>query len=427
VLGKIEDKVNPRSFNTWFKPTQLVAEDAASLTVRVPNGWFADWLRTQFLSVIQDALVEVERPGVSVHFTSEASEPPAGARRTDGAAASAAPVPGLNPRYTFDSFVVSKCNEFAHAAAIAVAEKPARSFNPLYIYGGVGLGKTHLMQAIGNRAAKRKIRMRYLTSERFMNELINAIHSQKTSEFRERYRNLDLLLVDDIQFMATRERTQEEFFHTFNALYEAEKHIVVASDVPPGELVTLEERLRSRVGWGLIADMQPPDLETKVAILKRKADAEGTVLPDDVGLFIASNSKFSIRELEGALIRVIAYASMSGREVSIDVAKETLRDFLAPEAPAVTIENIQRYTANYFNLKVSELKSANKSPRVALPRHIAMYLCKVLTTFSLPEIGSRFGGKHHSTVIHAIDKIEHKRRQDREFDRLIESFLQALK
>jgi chromosomal replication initiator protein len=444
VLDKIEAKVNSRSFQTWFKPTRLVAEDAASLTVEVPNSWFAEWLRSNYSALITDALREIQRPGVAVEFQPETLEAPAAevpAAVTE-AEAHVAPtvtangIPGpagngtwLNPRYTFDTFVVSSCNQFAHAAAMAVAEQPARAYNPLYIYGGVGLGKTHLMQAIGNHADGKlnRQRMRYISSEQFMNELINSIRFEKTDEFRARYRDVDLLLIDDIQFLAGKERTQEEFFHTFNALYDSQKQIVITSDVPPRDIPTLEVRLRSRFEWGLMADMQPPDLETKVAILRKKAEAEGAVVPDDVTLFIASSSKSNIRELEGALIRVVAYASMSGRKIGLDLAKEILRDFLAPESPAVTVEGIQKQVANYYNLKVSELKSRNNSPQISFPRQIAMYLCKQMTACSLPEIGKRFGGKHHSTVIHAVNKIEHKRMREKEFDQLMQSLLQSLK
>ena len=433
VLGKIESKVNTHSYNTWFRPTEFLAEDAASLTVQVPNTWFAEWLRSNYLALIQDALREIERPGIAVEFRPEIQEAPRPAttnrlppRPADYAAAPAGP--WLNPRYTFDSFVVSSCNQFAHAAAMAVAEQPARAYNPLYVYGGVGLGKTHLMQAIGNHVAPtRRLVMRYISSEQFMNELINSIRFEKTSEFRDRYRNVDLMLIDDIQFLAGKERTQEEFFHTFNSLYDTQKQIVITSDVPPREIPTLEERLRSRFQWGLIADIQPPDLETKVAILRKKAEHERVAVPDDVALFIASNSKSNIRELEGALIRVIAYASMAGGEISLELAKETLRNFLVPDSPAVTVESIQKQIANYFNLKVSELKTRNNSPQVVFPRQIAMYLCKQLTHCSLPELGKRFGGKHHSTVIHAINKIDHKRLRDKDFDRLLESFIQSLK
>jgi chromosomal replication initiator protein len=421
--------VNAHSFTTWFRPTHLVSQDSASLRVRVPNSWFAEWLHTNYLSVIQEVLREIERPGLAVEFVHEGTpaSPPRGNSRPaaqDGADA----VPGwLNPRYTFDKFVVSSCNQFAHAAAIAVAEQPSRAYNPLYVYGGVGLGKTHLMQAIGNRLAHRGgARMRYLSTEQFMNELINAIRFERTLEFKERYRNVDVLLIDDIQFLAGKERTQEEFFHTFNALHDAQKQIVITSDCPPRSIPTLEDRLRSRFEWGLIADIQSPDLETKIAILRKKAEADGVVVPDDVALFIATNSKSNIRELEGLLIRVIAYASMSGRELTLDLATETLQDLLVVESPAITVESIQKLVSNHYNLKVTELKSKNNSQHVAFPRQVAMYLCKRMTESSLPEIGRRFGGKHHSTVIHAIQKIEKKRTSEREFDKLVDSFVQLL-
>jgi chromosomal replication initiator protein len=435
VLGKIETRVNAHSFKTWFRPTRLVSEDDASLRIRVPNSWFAEWLQTNYLPVIQDVLREIERPGLSVEFVHDRGVEAArahsrgGSMRPDPAAVQASDVlPGwLNPRYTFDKFVVSSCNQFAHAAAVAVAEQPSRAYNPLYVYGGVGLGKTHLMQAIGNRLAHRGgARMKYLSTEQFMNELINSIRFERTIEFKDKYRNVDVLLIDDIQFLAGKERTQEEFFHTFNALYDAQKQIVITSDCPPRAIPTLEDRLRSRSEWGLIADIQPPDLETKIAILRKKAEADGAVLPDDVALFIATNSKSNIRELEGSLIRVVAYASMSGRELTLDLAKDTLKDLLVAESPAITVESIQKLVANHFNLKVTELKSKNNSQQIAFPRQVAMYLCKRMTESSLPEIGRRFGGKHHSTVIHAIQKIEQKRSNEKEFDRLVDSFVQLL-
>jgi chromosomal replication initiator protein len=436
VLGRIQSRVSSHSFSTWFKPTHLLDEDAACMTVGVPNPWFAEWLRTHYLTMIHDALRELQRPGLTVDFKPENVElPPPPSRppqRSGGGRGNGnnggPPRSKLNPKYSFASFVVSSCNQFAHAASIAVAEQPSRAYNPLYIYGGVGLGKTHLMQAIGNRIHKNgSTRMAYISSEVFMNELINAIRFEKTLEFKDRYRNVDVLLIDDIQFLAGKERTQEEFFHTFNALYDAEKQIVITSDVPPREIPTLEERLRSRFEWGLLADIQPPDLETKIAILRKKAESEDTPLPDEVGLFIASNCGSNIRELEGALTKIVAYASMSGREISVELARDQLRDFLPPESPSTTVESIQKLVANYYDLNVSDLKSKNNSPQVALPRQIAMYLCKEMTHCSLPEIGRRFGGKHHSTVLHSIQKIKRKCKEDRDFDKLLESFRLALK
>jgi chromosomal replication initiator protein len=430
VLGRIESKVSRHSFSTWFKPTSFLTEDASSISVRVPNSWFAEWLETNYSGLIQDALRSVDRPGLSVQFRPDEpipapSRPPV--QNLLGGNGASSDRRKLNPKYTFGTFVVSSCNQFAHAASVAVAEQPTRAYNPLYVYGGVGLGKTHLMQAIGNRIAESEnMSMTYVSSEAFMNQMINAIRFERTLEFKERYRNVDVLLIDDIQFLAGKERTQEEFFHTFNALYDAQKQIVITSDVPPREIPTLEERLRSRFEWGLIADIQPPDLETKVAILRKKAESDGTPIPDDVALFIASNCGSNIRELEGALTKIVAYASMSGRQPSLELAKETLHDFLPSESPAATVDSIMKTVANYYNLPVIEIKSKNNSPQISFPRQVAMYLCKKLTDCSLPEIGRRFGGKHHSTVIHAIQKIEKKRKAEKDFDKLVENFEQSV-
>jgi chromosomal replication initiator protein len=429
VLEAVGRRISSRSFATWFGPTRFLGEDAASLRVQVPNNWFAEWLRTHYIVLIQQALRDADRSGLAVEFRAECAEtacpvdPPAG-----GETGLEATHPFVNPRYTFSSFVVSSCNQFAHAAAMAVAEQPMRAYNPLYIYGGVGLGKTHLMQAIGNRVARKGLlRMSYVSSEHFVNELINAIRFKRTMEFKERFRKVDLLLIDDIQFLAGKERTQEEFFHTFNALYDSSKQIVITSDVPPREIPTLEDRLRSRFEWGLIADLQPPDLETKIAILRKKAEAEGTDLPDDVALFVASSCKSNIRELEGALIRLIAYASMSGKPIDLDLARETLRDVIIPDSPAATTESIVKTVANFYNLKVSQLKARTNSHKVARPRQVAMYLCKQLTDSSLQEIGRKFGGKHHSTVIHAIQRVEARRASETDFNELVDRFIQSLK
>jgi chromosomal replication initiator protein len=430
VLGRIESKVSRHSFSTWFKPTSFLNEDASSISVRVPNTWFAEWLKTNYSGLIQDALRSVDRPGLSVQFRPDEPIPAPSRPPTHnqlGGNGASSDRRKLNPKYTFGTFVVSSCNQFAHAASVAVAEQPTRAYNPLYVYGGVGLGKTHLMQAIGNRIAESEnMSMTYVSSEAFMNQMINAIRFERTHEFKERYRNVDVLLIDDIQFLAGKERTQEEFFHTFNALYDAQKQIVITSDVPPREIPTLEERLRSRFEWGLIADIQPPDLETKVAILRKKAESDGTPIPDDVALFIASNCGSNIRELEGALTKIVAYASMSGRQPSLELAKETLHDFLPSESPAATVDSIMKTVANYYNLPVIEIKSKNNSPQISFPRQVAMYLCKKLTDCSLPEIGRRFGGKHHSTVIHAIQKIEKKRKSEKDFDKLVDNFEQSV-
>lgn len=438
VLGRIETKVNRHSYFSWFERTSLIRDTGPQMVIRVPNTMTADWLTKHYPSVIDDALVEVGRPGVTLTYDaspagSEPSEPPPlSPAEADagggGAAAAIEDATGLSPRYTFDTFIVGASNQFADAACRAVAEAPSRSYNPLFIYGGVGLGKTHLMHAIGHYVLRhhRGLKLTYVSSERFMNEVINALRYDRILEFRERYRSVDVLLVDDIQFIAGKERTQTEFFHTFNALYDAQKQIVISSDCPPHQIAELEERLRSRFEWGLTADIQAPDLETKIAIITRKADSEGVSLPNDVALYIAGRIKSNIRELEGSLIRLLAYASLQGRDVTMDLAKDVLRDILRQDERAITIEGIQKFVAEYYQMKLVELKSRNNSKSVAMPRQVAMYICKQLTNASLPEIGKSFGGKHHSTVIHSIRKVEDMRKADGVFNSQINSLLQSL-
>jgi len=437
ILTRIETKVNRHSFYTWFKPTTFIADGGSSITVRVPNPLFKDWLTKHYSGVLAEALAEVRRPGASLVFVDEGavqleessiepvtiSEEPEEERKEEVAPS------GLNPRYTFDTFIVGPSNQFAHAACRAVAEAPSRSYNPLFIYGGVGLGKTHLMHAVGQYVLQHdpRLRLTYISSERFMNEMINALRYERILDFRERYRSVDVLLVDDIQFVSGKEGTQTEFFHTFNSLYDAQKQIVISSDRPPHEIPQLEERLRSRFEWGLIADIQPPDIETKVAILKRKAEAEVIPLPDTVALYIASRIKSNIRELEGSLIRLIAYASLTGREISLPLAQEVLKNVIDQDEKAVTIDSIQKFVADYYQLKVTDLKSRNNSKSIAMPRQVAMYLCKTLTHASLPEIGRSFGGKHHSTVIHSIRKVEDLRKRDEVFNNQIAGFLELIK
>jgi chromosomal replication initiator protein len=437
ILTRIETKVNRHSFYTWFKPTMFVTADARSITVRVPNPLFKDWLMKHYAAVITEAMGEIKKPNLAIDFVSDSQtdETPRPLNIADALPPLEADLPpqatggsaGLNPRYTFDTFIVGSSNQFAHAACRAVAEAPSRSYNPLFIYGGVGLGKTHLMHAVGQYVLQhdRNLKLTYISSERFMNEMINAVRYDRVIDFRERYRTVDILLVDDIQFLAGKEGTQTEFFHTFNALYDSQKQIVISSDCPPHEIPSLEERLRSRFEWGLIADIGSPDLETKIAILKKKAEAETVPLPDNVAIYIASKIKSNIRELEGSLIRLIAYASLTGQELSLPLAQEVLRNIIDHDDKAVTIEVIQKHVADYYNLKLGELKSRNNSKSVAKPRQIAMYLCKSLTHASLPEIGRSFGGKHHSTVIHSIRKVEEFRRKDGDFNTLISSFLEA--
>jgi chromosomal replication initiator protein len=435
ILSRVQAKVNRHSFYTWFKPTAFVADDGESVTVRVPNALFKDWIMKHYSGVIGEALEEVDRAGVAVVFVTDAAADPATPvvpppQAPDGPGpAVATPVAGLNPRYMFNTFIVGPSNQFAHAACRAVAEAPSRSYNPLFIYGGVGLGKTHLMHAIGHYVLEHdpSLKLTYISSERFMNEMINAVRYDRIIDFREHYRTVDVLLVDDIQFLAGKEGTQTEFFHTFNALYDSQKQIVISSDRPPHEIASLEERLRSRFEWGLIADIQPPDLETKIAILNKKAEAEGVPLPDVVAIYIAGRIKSNIRELEGSLIRLIAYSSLTGREISTDLAQEVLRNVLEHEDKAVTIELIQKFVSDYYQLKLTDLKSRNNSKSVAMPRQIAMYLCKRLTHASLPEIGRNFGGKHHSTVIHSIRKVEELRKRDGNLNTLINNFLESFR
>jgi chromosomal replication initiator protein len=434
ILGHIQARVGRHSFHTWFRPTTLLADEGHRLAVLVPNPLFIDWLPKHYAVVLSEALNDVGRGDAQVVFVPEDD--------MDGAVTPTVlepletdpdPTPtlamGLNPRYTFETFIVGTSNQFAHAACRAVAEAPSRSYNPLFIYGGVGLGKTHLMHAIGHYVLQHHhgLKLTYISSERFMNEMINAVRYDRVLDFRERYRTVDVLLVDDIQFVSGKEGTQTEFFHTFNALHDAQKQIVISSDRPPHEIPALEERLRSRFEWGLIADIQLPDIETKVAILKKKAETEAVPLPDGVAMYMASRIKSNIRELEGSLIRLIAYASLQGRPLSLELAQETLRNVIEHDERAISIEQIQKFVADYYQLKLAELKSRNNSKSVAMPRQVAMYLCKSLTPASLPEIGRSFGGKHHSTVIHSIRKVEEMRKRDGDFNNLISSLLDTFK
>jgi chromosomal replication initiator protein len=432
VLDRIEAKVGRHSYHTWFKPTSLLADDGQRLSVRVPNQLFTEWLPKHYSVVLTEALRDVGRPEAQLLFVPEdtkPSEPAPAAAVVEAEPDAPTDMSSLGARYTFETFIVGPSNQFAHAACRAVAEAPSRSYNPLFIYGGVGLGKTHLMHAIGHYVLQhhRGLKLTYISSERFMNEMINALRHDRVLDFRERYRSVDVLLVDDIQFVSGKEGTQTEFFHTFNALHDAQKQIVISSDRPPHEIPALEERLRSRFEWGLIADIQPPDIETKVAILKKKAETEAVPLPDGVAMYMASRIKSNIRELEGSLIRLIAYASLQGRPLSLELAQEVLRNVIDHDDKAITIEQIQKFVADYYQLKLAELKSRNNSKSVAMPRQVAMYLCKTLTHASLPEIGRSFGGKHHSTVIHSIKKVDELRKKDGDFNSLINNLLESFK
>lgn len=463
VLSSVEKRVNHESFVTWFRPISFFEVTPTTLILQVPDQVFGDWIINNYRDVLEESLEEVNLSGRELIFqiaseafganrilssstmsTSTQNFSEKDIRRPSFATGHTKTLdPGLsvkvneadtfdltlNPKYSFDTFVVGSSNQFAHAAAQAVAESPSKTYNPLYIYGGVGLGKTHLMHAIGYRIRElnRHLRLCYISSEKFMNELINAIRYDQTMNFRGKYRSIDVLLIDDIQFMAGKERTQEEFFHTFNALYDNQKQIVISSDCPPREIPTLEERLHSRFEWGLIADIQPPDLETKVAILRKKAEIEKLELPDDVALFMAGKIRSNIRELEGSLVRLTALSSLRGKPINLSLAQEALKNIVEEQERSITIELIQRVVADYYNLKVADLKSKNNARNIAVPRQVAMYLCKALTKASLPEIGREFGGKHHTTVLHSINKITDLYNQKGDFHRLINSLTASCK
>lgn len=458
LLQAISHKLNKQCIDTWFRPVRYEGVDytAQRLQVYAPSPLIQDWLVTNYAEVLAESLTEIGLAGFQFdwnigHEDADAPEPVAEYQLMDTLGLSTTPTrqPSLmqiledaqdqgatpryapplenealrlNPKYSFESFVVGTCNQFAHAAALAITEAPGKTYNPLYIYGGVGLGKTHLMHAVGHaiKDTNPQARLLYISSERFMNELINAIRYDKTQLFREKYRSIDVLLIDDIQFMAGKERTQEEFFHTFNALYDGQKQIVISSDCPPREIPTLEERLHSRFEWGLIADIEPPDLETKIAILRRKAESERVELSDDVAFYMASKVRSNIRELEGSLVRLVAIASLRGLPITRALAQDSLRNLAEEEKPeGITISHIQRVVANHYKLRVEELKSKSNARPIAFPRQVAMYLCKRLTKNSFPEIGREFGGKHHTTVIHSVEKIESLISRDKDFHRQI--------
>lgn len=449
VLLSLKTKLKHESFETWFNPIKFEGVDPAQrlIRLRAPNPVVRDWVKVNYADLIHQSFNELSLAGYSVVWalpeepskaaSTEApvqnpptavSNPSAPAGASSAAGVALAPAkqvafePTLNSKYTFDSFVVGSCNQFAHAASLAVAEAPGKTYNPLFLYGGVGLGKTHLMHACGHAIKQRNphLRLSYLSSERFMNELINAIRYDKTQSFREKYRSVDVLMIDDIQFMAGKERTQEEFFHTFNALYEQQKQIVISSDCPPREIPTLEERLHSRFEWGLIADLEPPDLETKVAILKRKAETMGFVIPDDVALLIASRIKNNVRELEGSLVRLLAISSLRGIPISKELARDAMRNLASDEESGeIRIEQIQKNVAAAYKLSVEQLVSKSNARQISFPRQVAMYLCKKLTKHSYPEIGRAFGGKHHTTVIHSVEKIQAVAANDSGLNRLL--------
>jgi chromosomal replication initiator protein len=450
ILAALEKKVIRQSFETWLKPTRYSHAAGRTLYVRVPSPEFQH-IGDKYGDLIQEAIDLQSLEFDDVSFVTAEEDPSIPPQRRDGgfgplpAHAPTAPPPApsrspvqdrfdfntaalLNPRYTFDAFVIGNGNQFARAAALAVAERPSRAYNPLFLYGGVGMGKTHLMHAIGQEVKRRQpmATISYVSAEKFTNEMINSIRNDRMTSFRDRFRTVDVLLVDDIQFIAQKERTQEEFFHTFNALHESMKQIVIASDRPPKELTEIEDRLRSRFEWGLIADIQPPDLETKVAILQKKAESEQVQLPTDVALFVASNVRTNVRELEGALVRLIAWCHLNRMEITLASTQQCLKQFIDMQVRKITIEAIQRSVAEQFGMKVADLKQKNNSRNVVVPRQIAMYLAKQMTEASLPEIGRQFGNKHHTTVMHSIAKIDEQRRADKDLHRTLNKLQELL-
>jgi chromosomal replication initiator protein len=431
LLDVLTRKLPGAIIDNWIRPCRLLALEGDHLKIGAPNAFSRDWLLQHHFQTLQHAAQEIlgGNPRLTVVVDETAAAAPVDTPPAPAASARAGgSTDGLNPRYTFDAFVVGSSNQFAQAASQAVAELPSKAYNPLFIYGGVGLGKTHLLHAVGHQSVRLFPGMSvvYLSSERFTNELINAIRYDRTGEFRARYRTIDLLLIDDIQFISGKERTQEEFFHTFNDLYESRKQIIVSSDSSPKDIPEIEERLRSRFEWGLIADIQPPDFETRVAILKKKAALERVRLADDVAYLIASRVKSNIRELEGSLTRMIAFCALTGREMSTDLAQEVLADLWGEEEKVITIDQIQRKVSDYFGIKLSELKAKNRTKAVAFPRQIAMYLCRQLTHASLSEIGRAFGGKDHTTVLHAVDKIRSLLQEDPKLHKQVDGLIQGI-
>ncbi len=425
ILNNLKSKVNAQSYQTWLRPTRLSHVSDCTLFVRVPNREFQDWIQEHYGVLIRETIEHMRLGYRQVCYTFDENEQKKAGENGQKAVQAKFDFESvdhqLNPKYTFESFVVGSCNQFAHAAARAVAEAPSKAYNPLFLYGGVGLGKTHLMQAVGHliKANWKEMRLAYVSSENFTNEVINSLRYDRMVSFREKYRNVDVLLMDDIEFIAGKERTQEEFFHTFNSLYETQKQVVISSDCPPKEIPALEQRLRSRFAWGLTADLQAPDLETKLAILAKKCEVLKITLPAPVSEFVASKIKSSIRDLEGALTRLIAYSSLTGAEISLLMTEQVLKNMVDRDEHRVSMENIQRAVCREFGLGIAQLKSKNNSRAVAYPRQIAMYIAKQLTPASLPQIGREFGGKHHTTVLHSIKKIAELRETDRHLNKLI--------
>ena len=422
VIASLQTKISGLNYNNWIKPATFHLKDGEHLKIEVPNKFIRDWISENYLNLIKYELFKITgtEHEISFDIVEDESVP-------ESAPVEASPIEilpnstkkkspdGLNPKYTFESFVVGSSNQFCHAASRAVANLPALAYNPLFIYGGVGLGKTHLLNAIGLELLRtqKQVKVLYVHAEHFTNELINSIRYEKMFEFRKKYReSCDVLLMDDIQFIAGKERTQEEFFHTFNFLYESRRQVVVTSDRFPKDITQLEERLRSRFEWGLIADIQAPDTETRVAIIRKKSEGDGIVLPDEVAMFLATHIRNNVRELEGSLIRLSAFSSLSGNEITLEMAREVLKNIIPDRSRSLTVEAIQKLVADHYNVKISDLKSPRRLRVLAVPRQIAMYLCRKHVRSSFPELGLKFGGKDHSTVVHAVQKIEKLLLQD---------------
>ncbi len=428
IKQQLQAILSPESYQNWVSRTTLAQLAGGLLRVSVPNVESKAWLETEFATHVVSIIRKLNLPVQTVLYeiTSGSKEhaAPDGERELEPES----PVSQLNPRFTFDTFVVGACNQFAHAAARSVATNPSRSYNPLFLYGGVGMGKTHLMHAIGRSLMSNSGGMRiiYTSSERFTNEVVSGIRMERMPQLRQRYRSADVLLIDDIQLLGNKERTQEEFFHTFNELHDNQKQIVISSDSPPKDIPGLLERLRSRFEWGLMADIQPPDLETKMAILDKKAELEGLRLPEDVRTFIATKTKSNVRELEGALVKLVAYSSLTGASINLPMAQQVLKHLTHAQDRRVTIDAIQKAVSDKYGIKQSQLKEKSNTKTIVGPRQVAMYLVKELTTASLPEIGRAFGGKHHTTVIHSINKIERQRQSDPDLNRLLHSLMDSL-
>jgi chromosomal replication initiator protein len=447
--ANLKTVLSAQTYSTWIDPLKFLGATDDTIVLEVPSSFFQKWVTDKYLAIIKEAITAVNSKTYHIEF--HIGEPKAESQpepKPEKEAKSAREkekekekdgkekekdkkadfIHTLNPKYTFESFVCGPSNQFAYAASQAVANKPATNYNPLFIYGGVGLGKTHLVNAIGNQILAKNSRAKicYYSSEKFMNEMINSLRYKKMDEFRNKFRKMDLLLIDDIQFMAGKEATQEEFFHTFNALYESHKQIVVTSDKFPKDIPGLEERLRSRFEWGLIADIQPPGVETKVAILKKKSDMHAVNLPDDVALFLAEGATSNIRELEGMLIRLEAFASLTGQEITLSMAREVMKDIIVEKTRDITVEVIQKHVADHFRIKLSELKSDKRIKTLVVPRQIAIYICRELTKSSYPEIGEKFGGKDHSTIIHSVKKVEKQMAGDADFRATVEDIKKRL-